>query len=89
MAHKPGDPRGTARWRRVRLLVLDRDGWLCQLRLDNRCAGRADTVDHLDSVTLTTTDPYDASRLVAACRHCNSVKGQSSTSRRVIGRAKW
>ena len=59
----------TPAWRRVRLLVLARDGWQCQIK-GPRCTGTADTVDHI--VPLADGGPmYDLGNLRAACARCN------------------
>jgi 5-methylcytosine-specific restriction endonuclease McrA len=61
------------RWRQVRLLVLRRDGYLCQIQGPG-CAGQADAVDHV--IALRQGGPrLDPGNLVAACSHCNSAKG--------------
>ena len=56
-------------WQRVRLRVLDRDGWTCQLRGPG-CTLVAGTVDHIRALS-EGGDPYDPANLRAACRHCN------------------
>lgn len=61
-----------AEWQRVRLEVLERDGYECQLRLSPRCRGIAETVDHLLPKKLGGSD--DIENLVAACIVCNSAK---------------
>lgn len=62
-----------AEWQRIRLEVLERDGYECQLRLSPRCHGLAETVDHLLPKKLGGSD--DTENLVAACIVCNSAKG--------------
>lgn len=57
----------TRRWRRTRAMVLQRDSWECQLRLDG-CTTVADQVHHTHGRALTGDDPQ---HLVAACRACN------------------
>ena len=58
-----------ARWRRVRLEVLERDGWTCA-----HCGRQADTVDH--RIPLKNGGaPYDLDNLATLCRPCNSRKG--------------
>lgn len=56
----------TRAWRKVRLRVLARDGWVCRLQLDG-CTTRAEHVHHLDGKA----SGDDPARLVAACRSCN------------------
>jgi 5-methylcytosine-specific restriction protein A len=53
------------RWQRVRLLVLNRDGWRCW-----RCGGPAREVHHLRPVSRYGVS-YDPRHLVAACHPCN------------------
>jgi 5-methylcytosine-specific restriction endonuclease McrA len=64
----------TPQWRRVRRRVLERDGWVCQLRLEG-CQGRADECHHkfgrFRPGQRLGADDYDPSVLVAACRTCN------------------
>ena len=38
-----------AAWREIRLLILARDGYRCQIR-DRKCKGRATHVDHIVNV---------------------------------------
>lgn len=56
-------------WPRIRVQVLRRDGYLCQIR-GTRCLGEASEVDHV--VPLSRRGPaYDPSNLRAACAPCN------------------
>lgn len=63
-------PRG---WQVVRLQVLARDGYRCQLRWDG-CKVVADAVDHIVPRGRGGTDELD--NLRAACTWCNSRRGQ-------------
>ena len=60
----------SAEYKRVRLLVLDRDGWRCKIR-GPHCHGWADQVDHVipraDGGAL-----FDPTNMRAACRPCNN-----------------
>lgn len=56
----------TRAWRRVRRHVLERDGYLCRLKLDG-CTTRATHVHHLAGKGA----GDDPANLVAACQHCN------------------
>lgn len=59
-------------WRKLRTQVLQRDGGICQLKLDG-CKTIANQVHHLDGAKngiVTTPD-----RLVAACAKCNAKIG--------------
>jgi 5-methylcytosine-specific restriction endonuclease McrA len=56
------------KWRKLRVLVLMRDGHSCYY-----CGDRATEVDHFISRSDLGTD--DLTNLVAACRDCNQRKG--------------
>jgi len=56
-----------ARWKRLRLQVLDRDGYRCHW-----CGGYATVADHLLPKAL--GGPDDLGNLVAACWRCNSAR---------------
>jgi 5-methylcytosine-specific restriction endonuclease McrA len=66
------DPRVTRDWKRVRLAVLARDGYVCAY-----CGQDADTVDHVVSIKRG-GDPLSMENCVSACRRCNSSKGSRS-----------
>lgn len=72
-AHKP---RGgsTWQWRKRRQIILQRDGFRCQLRLPG-CTGKATTVDHIKPKADGGGD--EATNLVAACARCNVAKATS------------
>jgi hypothetical protein len=61
---------GTAAWKRIRLQVLERDGYICRIR-GPHCQGKATAVDHIipmaDGGAL-----YDPANLRAACAWCNN-----------------
>lgn len=59
----------TPAWRRVRLVVLDRDDWTCRY-----CRRPARTVDHVVPVVQGGAK-LDPANLVAACGSCNFSKG--------------
>jgi 5-methylcytosine-specific restriction endonuclease McrA len=70
-----GWPGGSSwKWRKIRLIVLERDQWRCQLKLDG-CSWRATEVHHLDGRAVSGDDP---DRCVASCRHCNASLGDPS-----------
>lgn len=52
-------------WRTLRLEILKRDGYRCQIALDG-CTGAANEVDHIQP-----GDNHDPSNLRAACTWCN------------------
>lgn len=56
-------------WPRIRLSILERDGWACQIRGRN-CTRTADQVDHIVPLEAGGA-PYDPANLRAACRRCN------------------
>jgi 5-methylcytosine-specific restriction endonuclease McrA len=58
----------TRAWRKVRAMVLKRDGYCCVY-----CGRRATTADHIQPVNRGGTD--DEANLVAACATCNVSKG--------------
>lgn len=60
-------------WVRTRLRVLERDGYICQVRLPG-CRVKASAVDHIRELA-DGGDPYDMANLQAACVSCNSRKG--------------
>lgn len=63
----------TTAWRRLRLRILDRDGWACQIRLPGVCKGEADCVHHTKGKERTGDDP---AHLAAACTPCNLKLGE-------------
>lgn len=72
--------RGPA-WERVRLFVLNRDGWICQY-CDKELKGSDATADHVIPKDAGGTD--DPSNLVAACLRCNGLK-----SNKILIRTTW
>lgn len=60
-------------WRKVRLLILRRDGYRCQIQGPG-CTGHAGTVDHITSLHQGGAR-LDPANLQAACGHCNYGKG--------------
>jgi hypothetical protein len=81
----------TRRWRKLRVLILERDGYLCVY-----CGGPATTVDHVvprasfkgEGGTPSIVDL--PSNLVASCRACNLAKGSKHpvfSDRRASGQA--
>lgn len=57
---------------RIRRIVLDRDNYRCQLRLDG-CTTIATTVDHIRDRAVAGDGPDN---LRAACAWCNSSRGE-------------
>jgi 5-methylcytosine-specific restriction endonuclease McrA len=75
------DPRlNSPAWRRLRLLILDRDRWLCQIK-GRRCLRYATAVDHVIA-RADGGDCWSPANLRAACRACNSSGGAALTNAR-------
>ena len=73
MAHKsrPGfSIYETRQWRKVRLAVLERDGYACQIR-GPECTRLATHVDHVIPALQAPYLQYDADNLRASCAKCN------------------
>jgi 5-methylcytosine-specific restriction endonuclease McrA len=61
---------GTRTWRRLRLAILNRDLWLCQIN-GPTCTHHATQVDHI--IPRRQGGPmYDPANLRAACHKCNA-----------------
>lgn len=71
-------------WRAVRVVVLERDGYVCKIGLPG-CKGAADTVDHVVELA-DGGAPFDPDNLVAACISCNVAKGNKARRARKYGR---
>ena len=78
---------GSPAWLKVRAFVLRRDGHWCQIRLPG-CRGEANSVDHVVELE-DGGAPYDAGNLQAACRPCNSAKGNYRRQARGRGMRQW
>lgn len=72
---KRGDPRSQRKYKAVRLQVLSRDNYTCYY-----CNGEADTVDHIVPVSKSDdkSEAFNPNNLIAACRRCNSSRGNKS-----------
>lgn len=66
-------------WKKVRRRVLERDGGVCQIRLEG-CLGAADQVDHIVPAEAGGVF-YDEVNLRAACRRCNSRRAAQGKAR--------
>ena len=75
----PGDPwLETATWRRVRVFVLNRDGWKCKIG-GPKCLGWANEVDHV--ISRADGGPmFDPRNLRAACKPCNGGRAAKRTN---------
>jgi 5-methylcytosine-specific restriction enzyme A len=65
-------------WRRLRLAILDRDGWRCQINGPG-CTQRATTVDHVIEREAG-GDMWSPANLRAACAHCNGYRAAERTN---------
>ncbi|NNF68447.1 MAG: HNH endonuclease [Acidimicrobiia bacterium] len=70
----------SATWRKVRLVILERDGYICQIGLDG-CTERATDVDHIIPIEAD-GEWFDENNLRAACKHCNSARVFRASHRR-------
>ena len=82
-AQVPGGGSSSA-WRKVRALILARDGYLCQIK-GPKCTVGADTVDHVVSIAEGGA-LLDPTNLRAACQACNF--GRAGGDTRVRTRAR-
>ena len=64
----------TAKWRRIREVVLLRDSYTFQIHLPKVCGLRATMVDHIVPIA-EGGEPFDETNLRAACGPCNSRLG--------------
>jgi 5-methylcytosine-specific restriction endonuclease McrA len=64
----------TPAWKRLRMTVLLRDSYVCQLQLPG-CTGRATSAHHVLGRGVTGDD---VAHIVAACRNCNQAVGDPS-----------
>lgn len=69
MSTKRGDPRLSRAYRKARLQVLARDGFVCHY-----CGQDATTADHIIPIKAG-GDPVSLDNMVACCVQCNSRKG--------------
>ena len=66
---------GGRQWRTLRLRILARDGYRCQIQAKG-CTTVADQVDHIVEL-VNGGAKYDPSNLRASCAHCNMSRGGS------------
>ena len=71
------------RWATVRLQVLDRDNYRCQL-----CGSYGNETDHVVSLSRGGS-PYDLSNLRCACRSCNIRLAAEDRRRKDPARDAW
>jgi len=72
-------------WATIRTRILDRDGWLCQLRYEG-CTRVASEVDHIIA-----GDNHHPTNLQAACARCHSRKSaaEGKAARDAIRNARY
>lgn len=68
----------TTAWRRIRAVVLLRDGYRCQLQIPGICTTTATQVHHLLGRDISGDDPR---YLAASCAPCNQKAGHPPTSK--------
>jgi 5-methylcytosine-specific restriction endonuclease McrA len=75
------DPRyHTPAWTALRIYVLDRDQWRCQIRMKD-CTHVATCVDHIDPA-VEGGSFYDPHNVRASCTGCNARRGLSLAMKR-------
>ena len=65
----------TSAWQKTRKAILQRDGYICQIR-GPRCTGRADSVHHILPSSQRPDLFFASDNLQASCRTCNSGGGR-------------
>lgn len=81
MVMKPGDPRGTQAWKRLRKDVLASNKY-CQINLPG-CTVKATCVDHIKPVDLYPELALVRSNARPSCLYCNAVLGNRIKPRKV------
>ena len=67
--------RSSARWQKVRLLALKRDGYLCQECLRNNIVNpKANDADHIKMAHGNENLFFDLDNIQALCRSCHNAK---------------
>lgn len=67
-------------WGRLRLAILERDAYTCQLHYEHRCIVRATEVDHIDG-----HDDHRPENLQAVCQPCHATKTGRDNAARTNG----
>jgi 5-methylcytosine-specific restriction enzyme A len=75
---------GGRQWRTLRLRILHRDGYQCQINGPG-CTHTADQVDHIVRLSEGGAK-YDPRNLRAACTHCNASDGATHGNTRRVRR---
>ena len=68
-------------WRRVRLLALQRDHYLCQLRISKKCTGIATEVHHIKPLEDFPELGLELSNLTSCCWFCHEETKPRSSER--------
>ncbi len=77
---------GNSAWRRLRLVILERDGYHCRIH-GPKCTGRATEVDHI--IPVADGGPiFDPANLRAACQPCNIWRANRQKAREGWRRSK-
>ena len=58
-------------WRRIRVLALQRDRYLCRLRISEKCTGLATEVHHVEPLEQRPDLGLELSNLVSCCWYCH------------------
>jgi 5-methylcytosine-specific restriction endonuclease McrA len=72
----------TQEWKRTRAFILERDSGICY-----SCGGDADTVDHV--IPHSKGGGNEPGNLIAMCRRCNGLKGDSIAPRINWSNPRW
>lgn len=70
-------------WRRLRLLALQRDHYLCQLRLSEKCTRVATEVHHIKSIAEYPELALDLGNLTSSCWNCHELTKPRGSARSV------
>ena len=72
-------------WRRIRLLALQRDHYLCQLRLSKNCTRVATEVHHIKPIADHPELALDLGNLTSSCWNCHELTKTRGSVRFVPG----
>ena len=77
-------------WKRLRLLALQRDGYLCRIGLPG-CSGLATCVDHITPLAVAPELALELDNLRSSCQRCNAVLGSrlGNARKRARSRARY
>lgn len=87
MSGKRDDLR-TQAWRDLRLVILERDNYVCHMCLQHT-EGRDATIDHIVPASMTGQPNNTPSNLRTLCRSCNSKKGTKVSQRQAFIKPGW